>query len=420
MKNKAKFVSVMLVAVMMLGLLVNAFAIYDTPTFTDVPKNAYYYTYVEEAVANGWINGYGDGRFGPEDKVTYAQMCIMLTKAFFKDELDAYTGPKTTWYTSYCNVASEIGLLEGTNVKNTPTDATAVAQHMNRYEMAQMIYNAMKAANKKMPTNIEVFNARMATADWDAIPKNYRDAVDNCKAAGIINGIDSQGTFAGAGYMSRAHAAIVLTKLNKVENAPETPVEPDPVVPDKPVEITRSPFAFKDGSENVEQMMTRLNNEAPNYFEGYLSNGKPITENNIKAMIESAKVSMPNNTQWDTTDRYWYRRNILVDNHGVYANGGCGAFGLGLSDYIFGKNAPVSKHQNFDQLKIGDLIYLLDSSTGTKHVVMVTGFGNNKYIGDYFIRGEGNNSGTVEWRINEYVGQWSTTKLAESYVYSRY
>lgn len=419
MKNKAKFVSVMLVAVMMLGLLVNAFAIYDTPTFTDVPKNAYYYTYVEEAVANGWINGYGDGRFGPEDKVTYAQMCIMLTKAFFKDELDAYTGPKTTWYTSYCNVASEIGLLEGTNVKNTPTDATAVAQHMNRYEMAQMIYNAMKAANKKMPTNIEVFNARMATADWHAIPRNYRDAVDNCKAAGIINGIDSQGTFAGAGYMSRAHAAIVLTKLNKVENAPETPVEPDPVVPDKPTEITRSPFAFKDGYENVAAMMIRLNKEAPNYFEGYLSNGKPITEENITAMIESAKVSMPQETTWNTDDKYYYR-SFVIDDRGANNVGGCGSFSASLSDYIFGKDAPVIRHQNFDQLKVGDVIWMKDSSTGASHVFMVTGFGNNKYIGDYFSRGEGNASSVVHWDAQEYIFRWSATKLAESYIYSRY
>lgn len=412
---KKRLTSLILALTAALTLTLPAFAAGDP--FTDVPKNAYYYTYVEEAVANGWINGYGDGRFGPEDKVTYAQMCIMLTKAFFKDELDAYTGPKTTWYTAYCNVASEIGLLEGTNVKNTPTDATAVAQHMNRYEMAQMIYNAMKAANKKMPTNIEVFNARMATADWDAIPKNYRDAVDNCKAAGIINGFDSQGTFAGAGYMSRAHAAIVLTKLNKVENAPETPVEPDPVdpKPDKPVEIERSPFAFKDGYENVEAMMIRLNNEAPNYFEGYLSNGKPITEDNIKAMIESAKVNMPQNTTWDTDDKYDY--NNFLGNGAV---GGCGSFAAGLSDYVFGKNAPVTRHQNFDQLKVGDVIWMKDSSTGANHVVIVTGFGNDKYIGDYFMCGEGNTSGHVGWKGKEYWVHWTNTKYAESYIYSRY
>ena len=431
MKKKftVKFVPLMLVAVMMVGLLVNAFAIYDTPTFTDVPKNAYYYTYVEEAVANGWINGYGDGRFGPEDKVTYAQMCIMLTKAFFKDELDAYTGPKTTWYTSYCNVASEIGLLEGTNVKNTPTDATAVAQHMNRYEMAQMIYNAMKAANKKMPDKYEIFDARFATADWVNIPERYQDAVATAKAAGIINGIDSQGTFAGAGYMSRAHAAIVLTKLNKVENAPETPVEPDPVVPDKPVEIERSPFAFKDGSETVQSMMTRLNAEAPKYFEGYLSNGKPITEENIKAMIESAKVSMPQGTQWDTSTKYWVNTNLFP---GYGTVGACASFGAGLSDYIFGRDAPVTKHQDFDQLKVGDVIWMKDSSTGYDHVVMVTGFGTSYTGNAYFTIGEGNVSSHVGWANKEYLFNWIydsskqsnwdrfATKRAESYVYSRY
>lgn len=412
-----KPISFLLALALCLGLTVPAFA----AAFTDVPEGIYYETYIEEAVANGWIKGYGDGKFGPEDNVTYAQMCVMLTNAFFKDKLDAYDGVKDPWYMSYCTVASEIGLLEGTNVKNTPTNEAAVSQHVTRYEMAQMIYNAMKAANKKMPTNIEVFNARMATADWDAIPKNYKDAVDNCKAAGIINGIDSQGTFAGAGYMSRAHAAIVLTKLNKVENAPETPVEPDPVdpKPDKPVEIERSPFAFKDGSETVNQMMTRLNNEVPNYFEGYLSNGKPITEENITAMIESAKVSMPQGTTWNTDSKYNYG-TLINGNGGIVNTVACGAFGVSLSDYIFGKGAPMDRHQNFDKLKVGDLIWIKDTSTGADHVVMVTGFGTSFSGKEYIVPGEGNASGKVNWDGREYFSNWSATKLAESYIYSRY
>ncbi len=257
---------------MVLPMVLSAFAAdkYVTPTFTDVEKG-YYYVYVEEAVENGWIKGYGDGRFGPEDKVTYAQMCVMLTTAFFKDTLDNYSGQKP-WYVPYCNAGNDLGLLDGTAIEGKHTSEAEVSKHVSRYDMAQMVYNAMKAANKKMPTNIEIFNARMATADWDAIPRNYRDAVDTCKAAKIINGIDNQGTFAGDGPMTRAQAAIVLVKLSKIETSQEKPVDPDPVdpKPETPTEIERSPFAFKDSSETVGSMMRRLNDEAPNYFEGYL------------------------------------------------------------------------------------------------------------------------------------------------------
>ena len=66
---------------------------------------------------------------------------------------------------------------------------------------------------------------------------------------------------------------------------------------DTPTEISRSPFAFQDG-ENVQQMMNRLNAEAPKYYEGYLTNGKPITKENIQAMLAEAEKGMPNGTKW--------------------------------------------------------------------------------------------------------------------------
>lgn len=61
-----------------------------------------------------------------------------------------------------------------------------------------------------------------------------------------------------------------------------------------------------------------------------------------------------------------------------------------------------------------------DSSTGYDHVVMVTGFGADKYIGNYFMRGEGNNSSVVHWDVKGYWAHWTDTQYAESYIYSRY
>jgi len=85
-----------------------AHALYENPSFTDVPKNNYAYTSVEEAVANKWITGYPGGQFGPNDNVNYAQMNVMLVRAFFKDEYDALyeeasrTVSGLTWYGMSC------------------------------------------------------------------------------------------------------------------------------------------------------------------------------------------------------------------------------------------------------------------------------------------------------------------------------
>lgn len=68
---------------------------------------------MEKAHENGWINGYPDGRFGPNDQVTYAQLSVMLTQAFFKDKVNAYNGSTPSWYSKFCGVADDLGLFHG-------------------------------------------------------------------------------------------------------------------------------------------------------------------------------------------------------------------------------------------------------------------------------------------------------------------
>lgn len=48
--------------------------------FTDVNVNEYYAPYVQWGAGIGLINGYGDGKFGPEDSVTREQMCVIIKR----------------------------------------------------------------------------------------------------------------------------------------------------------------------------------------------------------------------------------------------------------------------------------------------------------------------------------------------------
>lgn len=217
-KNKAayKVVSLMMVMVMMLGILVQVFAAdnkYVTPTFTDVPKSHWAYTFVEQAAEKGWVTGVGDGKFMPDGQVTYAQLVTMLGQAFFKSDVDSYTGVTNPWYAKFCNVANQNGLFNGTNAQNHVLDERYVGVAVNRYEMAQMLYNVMKA--KGLNVTADQNAAKASTADWNSIPYKYRDAVAVCKAAGVINGTDSNGTFGGNGLMTRAQACVVLIQLDK-------------------------------------------------------------------------------------------------------------------------------------------------------------------------------------------------------------
>ena len=161
-------------------------------------------------------------------------------------------------------------------------------------------------------------------------------------------------------------------------------------------------------------MMDRLNKEAPAYKEGYLTNGKPITEANIKEMLDSAKESMPDYTPWDTSSTFDYNSAIF------WYSRACASFSGGLSDYIFGKDAPVDSHQNFDQIKVGDVLGIRDSSTGYDHAVLVTDV--SRLSEGRFIYCEGNTNKTVRWESGAAgrMDRWTDTRKAETFIYTRY
>ena len=118
------------------------------------------------------------------------------------------------------------------------------------------------------------------------------------KACGVLSGMDSAGTFGGDGNLNRAQACVVLIKLDEMKDTGDGSGDnTGDNTGDTPVEITRSPFAFQ-GSENVQQMMNRLNAEAPKHYKGYLTNGKPITKENIQAMLAETEKGMPDKTAW--------------------------------------------------------------------------------------------------------------------------
>ena len=83
--------------------------------FTDVSENDWFYDYVVGAIKYGWITGYSDGRFGPYDTITRAQVTTIVNRMLDRsadeayvdrhaDELEQFTDvPDTHW--AYYEVA---------------------------------------------------------------------------------------------------------------------------------------------------------------------------------------------------------------------------------------------------------------------------------------------------------------------------
>jgi len=94
-----------------------------TNPFSDVKNDTWYTDAVIWAEANGIVNGYGDGKFGPDDDITREQMAkIMYNYAEYKGydvsaraSLDSFSddGKISSWATEEMQWAVAVGLIKG-------------------------------------------------------------------------------------------------------------------------------------------------------------------------------------------------------------------------------------------------------------------------------------------------------------------
>ena len=114
-------------------LNVNQFS--GTSQYNDVGVNDYYTGYINLATSLGIINGYGDGRFGPDDTVTTAQAALMLCRALGYFQANELTGNWGTDALAAVTQATKLGLFGELNL---PTN-----ELLARDNVCEMSFNAM-------------------------------------------------------------------------------------------------------------------------------------------------------------------------------------------------------------------------------------------------------------------------------------
>lgn len=245
---KKRVLSAGLVLCLILGLSLPVGAVSNsTLTFSDVPTNHWAYSYVERAAENGWVNGVGNGKFGVDNNVTYGELALMLGRSIYPELIDWYGGDpnQVEWYVPCLAVMAAMGLDNGTPLDNNLEGAAL--QPINRYNMAQILFNFLKDSNK-VPS-YDAAAVKASIGDWSSVPSNYQEALMAVVSADIIAGVDDKGSFNGNGYMTRGQAAVVLCRMYDVffgtgGTTPTDPTEPtDPTTPTDPDD----PFAPAGG-----------------------------------------------------------------------------------------------------------------------------------------------------------------------------
>ncbi len=174
--------------------------------FTDVPANHWASSVIQRASENNWIHGMGDGSYAPSKSLTNAEFLTMIANVFFPGETEDVAVPDgSPWYAPCWAIANQHSIHKGTKLQ----DMSGMKKQISRYDMAQMIINVMSEQNISAQ---DATQSQLYIQDWDTMPQQYRQAVAEAYALGILNG--KNGRFAGEDAMTRAEAAAVLCRMN--------------------------------------------------------------------------------------------------------------------------------------------------------------------------------------------------------------
>ena len=284
--------------------------------FDDVPANHWAYSYVTRAAQEGLVSGMGDGVYGESEPLNLGEFATMICQLLYPEADDAYAGRSSYWWYQYVEAAYQKGDLNGTVAGNRRASdgawtATVVEADMNRYDLAQIIFNVMNSQDWETPDTALVALALATIPDREDIPDSYQAAVAMAYAGGFLTGMDDKGTFGGEGSMTRAQAAVVLC-------------------------------ALLDAKQEM---------DAPTYTNraGKLVNGSDANEDNVRQAISGLRQEFYEFYIYDTERTYTSQRLGT-------ASGGQG-FAYMFSDRVFGA-LPAQEQDDPDQLKPGDLVSL--------------------------------------------------------------
>lgn len=145
--------------------------------FTDVPATHWASKYVQYCANEGIINGYGNGKFGPDDTLTVNQWALMLLGALgYKASNEKIGG--SGWEIQVTKLAISAGIA-------TPDDLVAT---FNRDMAAKMAFNTLSADVVEYgneATTVTINGAVISTGASKASPKAQTGYTDNMQKANL-------------------------------------------------------------------------------------------------------------------------------------------------------------------------------------------------------------------------------------------
>lgn len=186
-----------------------------TFAYSDIDNNEQFQWAAEdisEFTQMGFLSGYPDGSFRPQNNVTRAELAKLLVTVFGDGETKEYTDVKEdSWYHPFVTKSANYFLTQSDFSPEKPA---------TREEIAYAVYHAAafeKAeASAKFPDEAEIL-------------KDYTEAVKSMAYHGILRGYPD-GSFCPQNNVTRAETVALFNRAIKLKETPSEPeVTPSPV-----------------------------------------------------------------------------------------------------------------------------------------------------------------------------------------------
>lgn len=142
--------------------------------------------------------------------------------------------------------------------------------------------------------------------------------------------------------------------------------------------------------------------------DGYLTNGKPITEENVLELLREIEKDWPTDTVWGTRNTLGTNKNEgpctvarrIMDTYWVSEYYGCSGYASMVSSLVFGDKSNIGrKLDNPNELRPGDIVFVVSPEGKVGHVVVALESPNEDGRFHYT---DGNHGEIITWPSNEH------------------
>ena len=342
---RKRMISVLLCAVAAVSLAIPAFAAYR-----DVPAGYWAADDIRYVTERGLFNGTGGDTFGPSTEMSRAMLATVLYRyagsppvAGAAPYADVVTG---SWYEPGVVWAHQNKIFPNANLER---GLLYPNENVRRAEFCVMLYRFAQSLGKAAADPAAVERSPFTDMDWGRYSTAgfgpiYHEAEEAMLGwawpMGIMEGTSAT-TINPLGTITRAEVAAMLARFDRnVLGGTEPMVQPTPSPTPNP-----SPYSTDNGYTTAD--------------------GKPLTEENVRAAIVALKEIYPDGTVYPTP----YCSSDPLNR--AYSNcDHCAGWAMLCSDAAFG-NLPWRYRANpsWNEIQIGDLVEYDTARSG--HVVVV-------------------------------------------------